>query len=263
MIEISGLSCTHFRGDKRDVLKGINFSLKERKVVIVGPNGSGKTSLLRACLGLMNITDGYVKVNGRDVRKVRNMDGVATNLSEVYKLLNLKIWDLINLYSEITGSEVGNFLKNINDFSIDDILQKKIYSLSTGQSKLLCNIMALSSNPNILLLDEPFEGVDRRRKRILLERLNSFSGEIVMNTHELDMVSGLSGWDLYLLIDGHLYGPFDAQNINHLFFNRGNRENALTAITLPYGTFSITSGKGDIPLSQIHTLENLMEDEFP
>jgi ABC-type Mn2+/Zn2+ transport system ATPase subunit len=262
MIEISELRCTHFKGDGKEVIKGLNFTLSGNKVAIVGPNGSGKTSLLRACVGLMNITHGYVKINGKDVSKIRNMDGIATNLAEVYKLLNLDIHNLITLYSEITHSRKEEFLKNISDFSLEDILKKKIYSLSTGQSKMFCNIMALSSNPGTLLLDEPFDGVDQRRKMILLKRLNSFPGEIVINTHEFNIVKNLKGWDLYLLIDGSLYGPFSTQDVGRLFFTIGQKENALLVLNLPYGTFSITSGEGDIPFSEVNTLENLMEADF-
>lgn len=260
MIELKGLSFRHFRWDGEDVLKNINFNLNEGKAVIVGPNGAGKTSILRACLGLMKITEGSVRINGYDLNTIRNLNLVGTNLPEVYKLLNLDIKDLISLYSTIGKSPIVNYLKNIEAFSLQGILQRKIYSLSTGQNKILCNIMALSSGAHTILLDEPFEGLDQSRKSILIKMLNSFSGEILMNTHELGIVKNLKSWELYFLLDRNLYGPFLTSQIDQLYLTRGRNKDALSEMNLPSGTFSITLGTGDIPMAGMHSIENFINE---
>ncbi|MCL4345645.1 MAG: ATP-binding cassette domain-containing protein [Candidatus Thermoplasmatota archaeon] len=259
MIEVNHLSCGYFHSGNIPAIRNLDFSLNGRKAVIVGPNGSGKTSLLKACLGLMEIYEGDVRINGIDVRKIRNMKGVSTNLIDVYKLLNLDIGELAGLYSAITGSRRSKFIESLNEFSVDDTLHKKIYSLSTGQAKLVCDAMAFSSSPETILLDEPFESIDQGRKKILLNKIDSFRGEILMNTHEFNIVRSLKGWDLYFLIDGFIYGRFNTADINNLYFTEGVHEDALSVIRMRYGTFSITSGRGDLRMSEVHSFDSLIE----
>ncbi|MGP6220724.1 ATP-binding cassette domain-containing protein [Caldiplasma sukawensis] len=259
MIEIKGMSCSYYRDDKGNVLENINLSINGNRIVIVGSNGSGKTSLLKACLGFMKISSGYIKINGIDLNEGKKIKHISTNLMEVYKLLNLRISEIIEIYSEIMGNKKEVFFDMIKKFSLTEILDKKIYSLSTGQSKMFGNIMALSSGSKTILLDEPFEAVDQSRKLLLLKMINSFDGEILMNTHEFNIIKSLTDWTLYFLMDKHLYGPFETSDLNNLFLSKGNVQDAISVIELPYGTFSITKGSGEIQLSSIYSIEQLYE----
>jgi ABC-type multidrug transport system ATPase subunit len=159
MLEIDNLTVTYRKGS--EALKEVSMKLEAGKAVVVGPNGSGKTTLLKAALGLAPITRGRVRVFGTDVEKIRGDTRVSTNIPEVYRLARLPVKRVVSLYAELKGAGPAEPLKMIDDFELCGALNKWMYELSSGQQKLLGDILALSFEPKLCLLDEPFDQVDQ------------------------------------------------------------------------------------------------------
>ncbi|PSN84662.1 hypothetical protein B9Q02_09315 [Candidatus Marsarchaeota G1 archaeon BE_D] len=163
MLEIKELSVKYESG--KLALKDVNLSVEEgERVAVVGPNGSGKSTLIKAVTGLAPITHGVVRVFGSDVRTIRGETRVSVNLPEVYRLFSASVKELIEVFSELKGVDKSEYLSLVEHFELEEILNKKIHELSSGQAKMFGNIMALAPKPKLVLFDEPFENVDQNRR---------------------------------------------------------------------------------------------------
>jgi len=249
-----------YRGIKKEILSGINFSLNRGKMAIVGSNGSGKTTLLKGIIGLSQITAGDLKIFGKDLKTISNITGVGANLDQIYRLLDIPIKLKIEMYCSMAGVNPANAFKQIERYDLSDILNKRTRELSTGQDKIFCNIMALNIGYRLALLDEPFETLDVKRRIATIEDLNKFRGSLLINTHDFGSIKSLSDWDLYLIIEGKLYGKFRSADINELYLTKGKSKKQLSTIQTNYGTFSITKGRGDVPLSSSLDLDNAIQE---
>jgi len=259
MLEIMGL-CVRYPSGK-EALKRVNLSTREgEKIAIVGPNGSGKSTLLKAVLGLAPIVEGSVRVFGQDVRKIRGETRVSTNLSEVYRLLYSSAQQLVEVYSELKGVTKNGYLDLIHEFGLEEILPKMLHQMSSGQAKMFGNVMALGSKPKLTLLDEPFENLDQNRRIKLARLIQEFEEEVVMVTHEFDLLKKFSGWPLYFMLEGLIYGPFDVSDLDTLYLSKGERADALVTIQTSLGKFSITRGTGEVALKNATSFNRLIEE---
>jgi ABC-type multidrug transport system ATPase subunit len=248
--------------DNTDVfqLKSINIDMDKDNIAIIGPNGSGKTVLVKTLLGMIRLYSGKLEYNNIPLSKIWNTPGISTNLPEVYKILRLNINETIRLYSKIMNFSYNNAMELINEFDLKKIMAKKMYELSTGEQKMVGNIIAMSSNAKILLLDEPFDNIDQFRRIILAKKINESKSTILLNTHEIDMVKKLNGYDLYLMLDGKLYGKYRAKDINDLYINKGVEDHAIDVIETKLGKFSITKGSGNVKLINVRNLDNIFDE---
>ncbi len=241
-------------------LDNISLLLNSEKVVIVGPNGSGKTSLIKAFLGLVPAVSGTIEAFGKPVQKISNLLSLSTNLPEVYRLLNLKLKNLLELYADIKGADPAKALNLIMEFQLDHLLEKNMYHLSSGEQKMVCNILSLSFSPETILLDEPFDNVDQGRRMKLAKILNALDCEILLNTHEFEVIKRLEGWSMYFLIEGKLFGKFTASQLPNLYINKGISEGSISTIETSFGNYSISENKGEIPISKARNLSALLEE---
>ena len=173
--------------NKRQILDDINFNIKEGEICgLLGPNGVGKSTLFNIIVGLLNPNYGKVYINQYDVTKIpiykRAVDfGISIVpqsggvFSELTCLQNLK-----------AISEIVIKKKNDRDFKIEQMISKfeldsvkniKSKHLSGGQRKRLCIAMSLLSDPKIILMDEPFQGLDILSTRELQETIVNLQTE--------------------------------------------------------------------------------------
>lgn len=249
-----------YPGSERDALVQASLTIDTGgKGVIVGPNGSGKSTLLRAALGLTPISRGTVRVLGRDVQSIRGETGVGTNLEEVYRLMTIPVDGLISLWAGLKGGAEAKVRQWINEFGLTSVLDRPLFRLSTGQTKLIGDLLALGFSPGLLLLDEPFDNVDFGRRRQYIELLSRTSAAVLMNTHELDLLHSFPEWDLYFMFDGQLVGRFHARDIDRLYVNRGVRSGALATFRSSLGEVSVTLDSGDFPMKGASNLSYLLD----
>lgn len=223
MIACYGLSFRH-RGSERDALSGISFSVKDGDLVcLTGKNGSGKSSLLGLLAGVYSPDAGSLEI--------KNSDGQAARVSlvpqhpDVYILGSLVEEDLLLALDPGDEKAKARALSIAARFGLEEHLKKAVHVLSYGQKKKLSLASALASAPNLLLLDEPFSGLDYPAALAMREALaeNKRMGltQIVCE-HELDLVADLA--DQFLLLNsGSLAGAGNAQELYPMLEQNGVR----------------------------------------
>jgi len=192
------VSCVrHIYADRTQVhLCGLDFVVTQgQRVVILGPNGSGKSTLLYHILGLLEPNEGEVSVFGvnpaRSFNKIRERVGVVLqNVDE--QILAPTVWDDVSFSPRNYGYE-SHEVDRMVDAVLDEVgiahLRNKVcHTLSGGEKRKVALAGALVLKPELLVMDEPFEGLDPRSKSdlaTLLYDLHLKNGmTMVTATHE-------------------------------------------------------------------------------
>ena len=242
-----------------DAVVDASLELGDEKIAVVGPNGSGKSTLLRAALGLAPVSKGSVRVLGSEVSAVRGEVGMGTNLPEVYRLMTVPVNGLISIWADLKGRPDTEVRQWIEEFGLGAVLGRPLFRLSTGQEKLVGDLLALSFSPRLILLDEPFDNVDFGRRRKYLDLLARSPAAVVMSTHELELLHFFPEWGLYFMFEGQLIGRFRATDIDRLFVSRGPQPGALATFRTSIGEFSVTLDVGSVPMKGASNLSYLLE----
>lgn len=177
---------------KKQILKNVSFELDEGDILaFIGPNGSGKTTTIKLILGLQGIDKGSVNINGYDIKKdfVKAIEKVGAIVENPDTYMYLSGWDNLKL--------TANMYKNISDEAIKDIVKlvdletrihDKVSKYSLGMRQRLGIARALINKPNILILDEPTNGLDPegiKDLRNLLKKLAKEGMGILISSHNL------------------------------------------------------------------------------
>lgn len=226
---------------KNAVVKKGDVTINEEKILLLGPNGSGKTTLLRAIAGIIPY-QGSIKVDGKEVLKIKNHNHLAANLPEVF-CIGVKLKDIIYVYEELKNLNSTLAREMLRDVGLID-LNKKIYELSSGQQILFRTCLALASKPKILLLDEPFENVDVVKRKTVAEWIMEFGKEGIIVTHEIDMARLFKTWKASLILEGKLYKPIEIREFLLLSLQKGVTPNAALVIEAGGNKFSLVKGEG-------------------
>jgi len=260
MIELSKVYVKYDQQHGNYALENINLIMKGEKIAVIGPNGSGKTTLLRVLLGLVQPYSGFVSINGKDVRNVKRETAVSTNLAEVYRLMGSTVKDTIRLYSDLKGGDSKQSEDLFYEFGLESTLERKIYQLSSGEQKMVGNIMSLSFSPSVILMDEPFDNVDQGRRLKLLGLIMKSKAEMIINTHEFDLLNRMEGWSLYFIIEGKIFGRFSGSQLKNLYLNRGEISGSVSVIETSFGKFSITENRGAVPIASARNLNSIFDE---
>lgn len=208
MEEIVRISCVkHVYPDSTEVhMCGLDFVVRRgERVVILGPNGSGKTTLLSHILGLLVPDEGQVRVFGRDPAtqfdEIREKVGVVLqNVEE--QLIAPTVEDDVSFsprnygYPEEKTRELVDGV--LEELGIAHIRKKVCHYLSGGEKRKVALAGALVLRPELLVLDEPFEGLDPKSRRDLIALLNRLCSRwdmaVIMSTHDVNIVSQLADY---------------------------------------------------------------------
>ena len=167
VLKISGISKSY---GHRLVLKKINFELHKSEIFgVLGPNGCGKTTIFNSIMGICRINEGNIFVNNIKInnlpiheRATKFRIGYIPQNSAVF--LGLTCEENIRAIAEIKIKEKSlqenKIQELLSDFNLEYLKNIKAINLSGGEKKRLCISMALVSNPQILLMDEPFAALD-------------------------------------------------------------------------------------------------------
>lgn len=199
------------------VLKDVSLEISDRTTIILGPNGAGKTTLFRVITGVLPPYTGSVTVNGRDIYR----DGEARRLIGYLPHRNglireLTVWDNLYFYSKIYGLSDEAFRDKVGEVArilgIEDLLDKKVSELSFGQQKRAALGRILLHDPEVLVLDEPTQGLDPLSARKVRDYLSSLSGNrlVVMSTHNLYEAMDV-GDTVCILNRGSLHGCYSRE----------------------------------------------------
>ena len=177
---------------KKEILKNVSFSIDEGDILaFIGPNGSGKTTTIKLILGLQKIDSGKVLINGIDITThfedaIRKVGAIVEN-PDCYMYLtgwqNLRL--IADYYGNISDEDIEELVKYVG---LDARINDKVNKYSLGMRQRLGIARALLNKPNILILDEPTNGLDPegiKDLRVLLKRLASDGMGILISSHNL------------------------------------------------------------------------------
>lgn len=196
-ITINDLSVSY---DRKRVLSNIFLEIEEgRRYGILGPNGSGKSTLLKAILGLIDDYTGEITVLGHDVRKVRRRVVYVPQRSEIDFTFPATVKDVVlmgryphkKVFQRMTAEDTRLAEAALQELDILNLQDRQIGELSGGQQQRTFLARALAQQAEVLLLDEPFVGVDIPTEEKIIEVLRKLSAAgktLVVVHHDLQAV---------------------------------------------------------------------------
>ena len=173
------------------VIDGVSFTLQRGQcLALLGPNGSGKTTLLRILATLLRPTAGSLQIGGvdawREPERVRPLLAMVAHGSYVYEDLtareNLRFWEIMR------GGDAApaRLMAALAQVELDGVADERARTFSAGMKRRLALARVLLGQARVLLLDEPFTGLDRRGRKWVHEFLQTFKaagGAAVVATH--------------------------------------------------------------------------------
>jgi len=199
MIEIKNVSKSY--NGKTKALDNVSFKVPNGKIfAFIGHNGAGKTTLIKMIMGILDFDEGDILVEGKSIKEnpieCKKVMAYLPDNPDLYE--NMKAIDYINFVCDMydTPLEIRkeNTLKYAKMFEIEDKLNDDISSFSHGMKQKIALIAALSHNPEILIMDEPFVGLDPKAVYDMKEVMRNMakSGKtIFFSTHILDVAEKL------------------------------------------------------------------------
>jgi len=195
LIELKNIS--YSRQDK-EILKNINFTVKENdKIIILGENGCGKTTLL-------NLLIGDILPNNGKINRTINQTKIGVVYDRFPILPMLKVKEIIRLFCTAYSIKYDLIIsKYFDSFKLAPIINNHIANLSMGERRRVSILLSLLHNPSLLVMDEPFSSVDPTIIENLLSIINENNGALVYTTHDWSAES-LKNNIVFMMHDGHL-----------------------------------------------------------
>ena len=217
------------------ILHDLSFQVPHgSRVAVVGPNGAGKSTLFKALVGLLPLTSGRILIHGLALGVHKDCVAYVPQREDVDWRFPVTVNDVVMMgrfrqmgwWSRPSKADKLIVHKSIEQMGITDLTNLSIGQLSGGQQQRVFLARALAQEPHILLMDEPFTGIDATTQEVtfgLLDHLRSQQVTTIISTHDLNLAA--SRFDLVLLINHRLiaYGTpqqvFTKENLASAFGN--------------------------------------------
>ncbi len=177
---------------KKEILKDVSFSINEGDILaFIGPNGSGKTTTIKLILGLQRIDSGSVNINSYDVTKdyVKAIAKVGAIVENPDSYMYLTGWQNLCLVADCyKGISKDHILEIVKYVGLEERINDKVSKYSLGMRQRLGIAKALLNSPNLLILDEPTNGLDPEGIKDLRDLLKKLAGDglgILISSHNL------------------------------------------------------------------------------
>jgi ABC-2 type transport system ATP-binding protein len=173
----------------------LSFIIKPGDIFgLLGTNGAGKTTTFRMIMGLLDPTEGEILYNGEKVG-YHNVNEIGYMIEERSLLTKITVKELMLYFGQLKDMEPKAILERLDywleRFDIVDYKDKKIKELSKGNQQKIQFISAIINNPKLLVLDEPFSGLDPINTELFVEVIRDFQKQgamVVFSSHQLDHV---------------------------------------------------------------------------
>lgn len=203
MIEITSASLVK---NGRTILSDLSAELTERRIGIIGHNGSGKSSFVKLLNGLEPCTTGQVKVGGADVSEHRARVGFVFQNPDNQLVMPLVEEDIAFglKKSGLSKAEIkdrsGALLEK---FNLSHLRERLTHELSGGEKQLIALIGVLIMQPEHIILDEPTTLLDLRNRAMLLSMLEKLEQQLIIVSHDLELMAQMDR--LLLIHEGRLH----------------------------------------------------------
>ncbi len=197
--EVAVLEDVSFSYGQRDVLKDVNLTIpKGEFATIVGPNGGGKTTLLKLLLGLLKPCKGRIKIFGRSPEKSRLKMGYMPQYSHLDVQFPVTVMDVV-LMGRLGRRFLGGYSRDDRDAAARALEEVRLIdersthfnALSGGQKQRVLIARALCSDPELLLLDEPTSNIDQESEENFFQILDDLNNRmtILLVSHDIGFTS--------------------------------------------------------------------------
>ena len=201
----------------------LSFSVKNGEIFgLLGENGAGKTTTFRMIMGLLEPDKGKITLDGKKIDyKVTDKIGFVTE--ERSLLTKLTVKEMIEYYGVLKGMDESNIDKKLDywleKFEITEYKNKKIKELSKGNQQKIQFISAVINDPKLLILDEPFTGLDPINVGLLKDAVKEFQKKgcsIIFSSHQMEYIEDFCE-QLIILVHGRaiLNGSLDEIKENY------------------------------------------------
>ena len=192
MLEVKNV--TKYYGDFKAV-DNLSFEVKEGEIFgLLGVNGAGKTTTFRMIMGLLEPTEGEITLDGKKI-DYSVTDEIGFLTEERSLLTKLTVKEQCLFYGTLKGLKNKEILKRMDEllekFSISEYKDKKIKELSKGNQQKVQFITAIINNPKLLILDEPFSGLDPFNVELFKKEITRMSKQgsiIIFSSHRMEHV---------------------------------------------------------------------------
>jgi len=221
------------------ILDGVHLSLNEGEIHgFLGPNGAGKSTTINAILGLLKADSGHIKIFGKEAatdvegRMIRKQTGVLPEQNGFYEWMTAA--NYLEFFSSLYGHSINKekIQEGLHRVGLDPKNGQIIGTFSHGMKQRLGLARALVSNPRLIILDEPTNGLDPRGRRDIHDLLLSLAAKgagILLCTHLLDDVERLCS-SVGVIVDGRTIAD---GAVNDLLRNTENVNNFRLRVTSP------------------------------
>lgn len=203
----------------KPVLVDVSFSVHPGQVVgILGPNGAGKSTVIKSVMGFVDRDYGEVRIYDRKVRDARGMVAYVPQRGQIDWQFPVSVWDVVLMgryqhvpwYRSIGRRDREVARQALQDVRMMDFAGRQIGQLSGGQQQRVFMARALAQESDILLLDEPFAGVDAATERAiagLLAEARKMNKTVIVVHHDLETAAEF--FDKVVILNRRLfaYGP--------------------------------------------------------
>lgn len=220
MITITNFSKAYNK--KEYVVKNLNLTVNDGDIcAFVGHNGAGKTTTLKCMVGILDFSDGDILINGKSIRKnsieCKKEIAYIPDNPEIYDhLRGIEYINFIASVFKVPKEKKETLIKKYSDmFEMTNFLNQDIGSYSHGMKQKISLIAALIHEPKVLILDEPFVGLDPVSTHHLKEEMTDMARKgatIIFSTHILEVAEKLCN-KIAILKDGSLVYSGDMDDL--------------------------------------------------
>lgn len=195
--------------NENHVLKDINLNVKSGQIFgYLGRNGAGKTTSMRILMDVFDGDSGTITMNGKEFKPTDYKIGYLPEETGMYS--KFKVNEQLIYFAQLRGASKEDAIKSMNtwckEFGIEKYLNQKLGTLSKGNQQKVQITQAFINEPDILILDEPFSGLDPVNAKIFQDALTNYIREdriIIFSSHQMSYVESFCD-DIALINEGRI-----------------------------------------------------------
>lgn len=273
MITVQNLSK---RYDTKPVINDLSFKISKGEIVgLLGPNGAGKTTTLKMLSGVLPPTKGSIEIDGYNVWQqdstVKKRIGFLPENNPLYEELTveeyLDFWSSIKGVSKSEKHEAIDFV--VSRCGISDVYYRPIGELSKGYRQRVGLSQAILTRPDILILDEPTEGLDPNQRHDIAQLITNLGKErtVIISSHVLPEVSKICT-RLVIIHQGKIVADESPENFKHLGQNSSLIETEIIGQDVPTvleklpGVKTVSKIRDNFYLIEVSDKEDIRQEVF-